>query len=309
MKPDLREDEVRARAFGALDALGVVHGEALPLKELVQGFEVDGRRIPFFNIRRGIFKPSGLRAALSITTSPLKQGKPRPYEDELRPDGLIGYRYQGSNPSHFENVALREAMQLKVPLVYFYGLVPGWYLAQYPVFIVGDNPGELCFTVAADDPRLVLSSTASEVREEAVAARRLYVTRTAQQRLHQRSFRERVLQAYEACCAICLLRHANLLEAAHILPDGHPLGEPWVSNGLALCKLHHSAYDENILGIRPDRVVEIRKDVLREKDGPMLKHGLQELDGQPLRKVPRSRALHPNPEFLEIRYREFRDAG
>lgn len=80
-------------------------------------------------------------------------------------------------------------------------------------------------------------------------------------------------------------------------------------NGLALCKLHHAAFDVNILGIRPDYVVEIRTDVLREKDGPMLTHGLQELDGRSLMKVPRSAMKKPNPDFLEIRYSEFRAAG
>jgi hypothetical protein len=44
------------------------------------------------------------------------------------------------------------------------------------------------------------------------------------------------------------------------------MGDPTVSNGLALCKLHHSDFDGHILGVRPDLVVEIREDILREKD-------------------------------------------
>jgi hypothetical protein len=59
-----------------------------------------------------------------------------------------------------------------------------------------------------------------------------------------------VLRAYRDCCAVCRLRHEELLDAAHILPDGHPRGEPVVRNGLALCKLHHAAFDRHILGIR-----------------------------------------------------------
>jgi putative restriction endonuclease len=46
-----------------------------------------------------------------------------------------------------------------------------------------------------------------------------------------------------------------------------------------LCKIHHSAYDQHILGISPEYKVHIRKDLLDEIDGPMLKHGFQELDG------------------------------
>lgn len=48
------------------------------------------------------------------------------------------------------------------------------------------------------------------------------------------------------------LRHADLLDAAHVLPDTHPPGIPVVPNGLARCKIHYAAYDRNILGVRPN---------------------------------------------------------
>jgi len=99
-----------------------------------------------------------------------------------------------------------------------------------------------------------------------------------------------------------------LLDAAHILPDRHPLGDPVVPNGLALCKLHHAAFDADILGVRPDLKIEVRHDVLREADGPMLKVGLQGFDGQIIT-VPRQTALRPNVAFLAERYERFRKAG
>ena len=77
-----------------------------------------------------------------------------------------------------------------------------------------------------------------------------------------------MLRAYQQCGAICRLRHDELLEAAHILPDIHPFGEPVVPNGLALCKLHHAAFDANIIGVTPDLEVTVRLDVLQEIDGP-----------------------------------------
>ncbi len=94
---------------------------------------------------------------------------------------------------------------------------------------------------------------------------------------------------------------------AHILPDRDPRGEPIVPNGLALCKLHHAAFDRHILGIRPDLVVEVRRDILEEVDGPM-RHGLQALHGGRLH-APRSRELRPREAFLEERYERFRRAG
>jgi putative restriction endonuclease len=141
-----------------------------------------------------------------------------------------------------------------------------------------------------------------------VDARRQYITTVTQRRLHQESFRQRVLQAYQTQCAMCRLRHVELLEAAHILPDGHPQGEPIVPNGLALCKLHHAAFDRHILGVRPDLIIEVRADILREVDGPMLKYGLQEMQDRKIM-VPHTDRLRPRREFLEERFEVFRRAA
>jgi putative restriction endonuclease len=78
---------------------------------------------------------------------------------------------------------------------------------------------------------------------------------------------------------------------------------------MALCKIHHAAYDRRILGVRPDLVVEIRADLLAEIDGPMLRHGLQERHGQALMTVPRARAERPDPELLALSYASFRGAA
>ena len=69
-------------------------------------------------------------------------------------------------------------------------------------------------------------------------------------------------------------------------------------NGLALCSLHHGAFDANILGVTPDYRIEIREDVRREKDGPMLIHGLQTFHGAKI-ELPSRRSAWPRPEFLE----------
>src|SRR5262245_33632786 len=79
-------------------------------------------------------------------------------------------------------------------------------------------------------------------------------------------------------------------------------------NGLALCKLHHTAFDSNILGVRPDLVIEVRKDVLDETDGPMLQHGLKECHERKLIVLPASNQLKPRRDFLEERYELFRTA-
>jgi putative restriction endonuclease len=126
------------------------------------------------------------------------------------------------------------------------------------------------------------------------------------QRLHQPAFRARVISAYETKCAICRLGHGRLLDAAHITPDSDETSSTSVSNGLSLCKIHHTAYDINILGIDPNYTVHVRPDILAEKDGPMLEHGIKEMDKTRLW-VPSSVGDKPAPARLEARFKEFSD--
>jgi len=65
--------------------------------------------------------------------------------------------------------------------------------------------------------------------------------------------------------------------------------------------------DRNILGVTPDLKVEVRLDVLQEKDGPMLQWGLQHFHGAGLT-VPRQPELRPNPDFLAERCALFQRA-
>jgi len=146
------------------------------------------------------------------------------------------------------------------------------------------------------------------VSEDPDSVRRSYVTGVVRVRLHQRVFRERVLEAYQRQCAFCRLRHEELLDAAHIVPDSEPGGEPVVRNGLALCTLHHSAFDRQFLGLRPDYVLEVRPDILREHAGPTLVHAIQALHGQQIL-LPRAEALRPDRELLAMRYEKFREAS
>jgi putative restriction endonuclease len=106
---------------------------------------------------------------------------------------------------------------------------------------------------------------------------------------------------------MCSLHHPKLLEAAHILPDREERGRPEVPNGLSLCRIHHGAYDVGIVGVDPDYVIHVRRDVLEEVDGPMLRHGLQEMHGGRLL-VPRHPASRPNPDYLAERFERFRAA-
>jgi putative restriction endonuclease len=55
-------------------------------------------------------------------------------------------------------------------------------------------------------------------------------------------------------------------------------------------------------------VIEVRADVLREEDGPMLLHGLKEMHERQIL-LPHSAALQPDRGRLEQRYRAFVSAS
>ncbi len=256
--------------------------------------------MPLIDPQRGIRKPAALEAALSFVTVYTPPGRPAPYEDATGPDGLLRYQFRGTDPNHPENVALRRAMENRLPLIWFVGVAPGVFHPVHPVWLVGEERDHLQFVVALDDAQRLLVTPGAGLNED----QRRYVERLTRSRLHQPVFRARVLTAYRTTCAMCRLRHGELLDAAHIVPDGLHNGEPVVPNGMALCKIHHAAFDRHILGVRPDLVVTVREDVLAEVDGPMLRHGLQQMAGVRL-EVPRSRADQPDKNRLEERYQLF----
>ncbi len=289
-----------------LRELSMVHGDDVPWAALHDRFRFDGLEVPLIGAK-GIWKPACLPdMPISIATAPPRSGRERPYADEFSGDELLLYRYRGSDPQHADNVGLRRAMAAGVPLAYFHGTARGWYAVAFPVYVVGDDPAARTFRVAVD--ALQEAPQPVPATGEGAEARRAYVTRQTKQRLHQQSFRRRVLLAYRSRCSICRLHRERLLDAAHILPDGDPRGLPVVSNGLALCKLHHAAFDGNLLGIHPDLKVELRLDLLSEKDGPMLLHGLQGFQGQAIL-LPRNPAQQPDRELVAARYEEFKRAG
>jgi putative restriction endonuclease len=299
------DHRVRLAAFQWLRAQMDIHGDVLPRSVLADGFVFDGVRVPLLG-PQGIFKPGIMtEAPLSITTIP-----GGPYDDSVGTGGALQYRYRGTDPAHPDNRRLRHAMADQLPLIWFWRVQPGLYLASFPVFIVGDHPARLTFDVHVDDPLALAQPPEAEsfVSEDRTAIRREYVTATVRRRLHQQAFRARVIEAYRTHCALCRLRHQELLDAAHITADAAETGEPVVSNGLSLCKLHHAAFARHFLTVRPDYTIEVRRSILEETDGPMLIHGLQGLHDRPIY-LPREASLQPDRGRLEERLATFRSAN
>lgn len=201
------------------------------------------------------------------------------------------------------NEKLRQAMRLRLPIIMLLKIEAKHFVPIMPVYVVKDEPENKRFLLALHESLRFLPDPAHLTEDE-----REYAERVVRQRIHQPEFRSRVLKAYEVKCAVCELKKGPLLDAAHITPDSDQHGLPVVSNGLSLCKIHHAAYDERILGISPDYRVHINSDVLREVDGPMLKYGLQEMDRRKLW-IPHRSTDQPDRDRLSARFEEFKQAG
>ncbi|WP_199422490.1 HNH endonuclease [Actinotalea solisilvae] len=287
------ESALRVQIMDWVRGRAEANGGFLHRQELL-GFRINGNDLPLIDFSRGIRNPAAFSSTLSIVAA--ANG---PYDDVESDDGLLHYSYRKGDPWSGDNRKLRTAMETGQPLILFRKEVANYYTPVMPVYVVDDEPESRAFIIALDEAFRFMG----DVRHLAEPQRE-YARRLAKQRLHQPAFRTRVLLAYNTQCSICRLQHGSLLDAAHIVPDSEAHGVPTTPNGLALCKIHHAAYDQNILGVTPDYRVQVRSDVLEEIDGPMLKHGIQEMHGRELT-LPVRRADAPDRELLAWRYQRF----
>jgi putative restriction endonuclease len=281
-------------------------------REDLSRFEYQGNQYRLVGTQTGIWKPRGvIDGAISILTSYAISEKDRPYEDSVGADGMLRYKWRGTNPDTADNTWLRIAMERELPLVWFTGIgfVPGTrtqvFRPEFPVWLVGEEPESHQFVVAVEEgQRMLPASAPTEIRE----ITKKYNLRVVKTRHHQPIFRSQVIHAYEKRCAVCRLPFVELLDAAHIKSDADG-GDAHVTNGLALCKIHHGAFDSNIIGISPDYRIHVRQSVLETFDGPTLQHSIKEMHGEKLRQLPPDRASQPSKTLLEERFEAFRTAS
>jgi len=306
MTSNEEDAQLRAAAFHHVQQLQETH-DALSSEQLSAGFIYRGARYPLVNPQRGIFKPKEMLYLLSIrTVYPRKHAKIW-YDDQRDVhrqifEGVdsVDYAFMGTDPKAADNRWLRDAFTERVPVIYFLGISPGRYQAIVPAFVAGWDERALKAQVAMGLP--------GENRISPDAAERRYALRLVKQRLHQASFRDAVIAAYRGRCALSGLPEPMLLDAAHIIADGDErLGQPVVSNGIPLSKIHHAAFDAHLIGIDPDFKVHVAERLLSQNDGPMLE-ALKRLHGTDLHLPGRTRD-HPDRDRLAQRFEVFRSAA
>ena len=269
---------IRHSAFLWLDNL-VANQGVLTWDEIEAGFPVPGldHRVRFATRAKGIFKPKEMHHILSIKTVMPRPGRKVWYADQNKShDAIFGgsdavsYSFRGSNPDAPDNLLLKHAADHNLPLVYLVAVAPAVYCPFYPVFVTEWNATKLEAKIVFSLPEM--SKGQFPINE----IERRYALRLTKQRLHQAKFRLAVIDAYGGRCAITRMPAKQLLDASHIMPDSdEELGHPIVRNGLPLSKIHHAAYDANLIGIDADGVVHVSERLLSIHDGPFLEYGIK----------------------------------
>lgn len=296
----------RVRIAAAAHVRRSAISDILSSEQLAAGFVFEGERVPLVNPQRGIFKPRSLTYLLSVRTVYPRSGARVWYDDQRvvheqvsRGQELIDYAFMGDDPDAADNRWLRQAHEAQIPILYFLGVAPGRCTAIWPTYVADWAPRELMV-------RLAFGQSVVEVLPE--APERRYAARIVQQRLHQATFREAVLAAYGNRCAITRLPEPRLLDAAHIIIDrDEPFGQPVVPNGLPLSKIHHAAFDANLIGIDADFQIHVSEQLLSINDGPMFEHGLKALHGRQIH-LPLRPADYPSRDRLALRFEAFEQA-
>lgn len=294
----MRDEGLRSSCFAQLAILCAEFGDDVPYRGgLDRRFAFRGERVPYLTPAKGIFRARAQRgpAALSVNTSANS-----PYDDEETDDGFL-YAYQAGGIEHPDNVALRRAYELQVPIVYFIATRPGWYRPEFPCWVTRID--DAARHVLIERGAMAGSLDEQEPRRIEDPIERRYVFRETRVRVHQARFRGRVVPAYRSRCAMCRLKEVRLLDAAHIIGDPESRGDPVVANGLCLCSIHHRAFDKDLVGVSPDYEVRVSRELLEDEDGPMLEL-LKGFHGQRL-DVPRSAGLRPDRERLAERFERF----
>ena len=172
----------------------------------------------------------------------------------------------------------------------------GDYVAQQP-FIHGlaASPVDLrAFTGVVANP----SDPDAAVATATTDPRRIVLAQVAR-KLRDASFSDRVLRAYGYSCAMCGIQ-LRMIDAAHIVPVA-VVDNDATNNGIALCALHHRAFDRSLISmdhtyrvvLNPDRL-ELLKDEHRVEGLRVFKKNLKAILA-----LPPTLSDRPNPDLVK----------
>lgn len=147
-----------------------------------------------------------------------------------------------------------------------------------------------------------LSNDPEDVSENdidvAVGETRKYAIMSTKRALRANDFSRRVLGVYQYRCAMCQTQ-LQLIDGAHIVPVEHS-GSDQTSNGIALCALHHRAYDSSLVTFDQDFNVLINEPIVEKLKTSELAGGLDAFveNLRPMISIPTDKKDQPRPEYV-----------
>lgn len=302
----MSDELIRIAAFEHLAKLQKIYGDCVPNAVLREGFDFAGENVRLENQAQGIFKPRQmLHGALSIKTTMPRNGV-HVYSDRANDDGTYRYSFEAGDPRGSRNKLLWQSYEFQLPFVYLYAVAPAVYSAIWPCFIADmelSPSGNYAVVVVGEKANDVTNRDNIYKHVPSLIESR-YAVRETQVRLHQASFREQVLNAYGRKCAVTAMKQDKLIEAAHIVSDREIGEHQYINNGIALSRVHHKAFDSQLMGITPDYEIKINHELMGDLDNRFIEEAFLKQHGRKIA-MPRQKSLRPNREFLEQRYIKF----
>jgi putative restriction endonuclease len=142
--------------------------------------------------------------------------------------------------------------------------------------------------------------TEADERPNVIGKERREVLRLVKKKVRDADFRERIMTAYKSTCAMCGLQ-LKLIDAAHIVPVDSPKSTDETNNGLALCALHHRAFDNGLVSFDKDYRIEVHQGKHQDLAALGLNAGYNTFEKN-LRAViglPADRRDHPHPSHIK----------
>lgn len=148
----------------------------------------------------------------------------------------------------------------------------------------------------SEDPAAVADN---EIAATIAPARRVDIVET-RRAVRDAQFRSRVLAAYGNRCAVCGVQ-LRLLDAAHVLPVDQPGSTDGTNNGIALCTLHHRAYDRALITFDAGYAVLVNKKQIGELTSLSLAGGLHQFQAalKPNLILPADPRDYPHTAFVK----------
>jgi putative restriction endonuclease len=147
----------------------------------------------------------------------------------------------------------------------------------------------------SEDPAAVADA---DIDAAVAPARRMEIVET-RRAARDVQFRRKVLRAYENRCAMCGVQ-LRLLDAAHVLPVGQPGSTDDTNNGVALCALHHRAYDRALVAFDLSYAIKVNTKQVDELTALSLAGGLRAFQAalKPILLLPPDPRDHPKQSFI-----------